>query len=116
MKNVAPMPGRPVRGSATGRPIMAALDLFGRRGLLRILWELRGDAPLTFRALTAASDLPPSTLNARLKELKAAGLLASEAGYGLTPLGRDLLAALDPLVAWSETWAKALPPPAANGE
>lgn len=115
MKNVAPMPGRPVRGSATGRPIMAALDLFGRRGLLRILWELRGDAPLTFRALAGATDLPPSTLNARLKELRAAGLLDSGAGYALTPLGRDLLTALDPLVLWSETWARSLPPPEAKG-
>ena len=26
-----PLPGRPVRGSDTGRPIMALLDLLGRR-------------------------------------------------------------------------------------
>ena len=39
-----------VRGSTTGRPIMAALDLAGRRWLLRILWELREEA-LTFRVL-----------------------------------------------------------------
>ncbi len=110
MKNVAPMPGRPVRGSATGRPIMAALDLFGRRGLLRILWELRGDAPMTFRALAAATDLPPSTLNTRLKELRAAGLMGDEAGYALTQMGRELLGALDPLVCWSEAWAKAVDP------
>ncbi|WP_304191225.1 helix-turn-helix domain-containing protein [Phenylobacterium aquaticum] len=110
MKTVAPIPGRPVRGSSTGRPIMAALDLFGRRGLLRILWELRGEAPLTFRALASAAELPPGTLNVRLKELKAAGLLVTEAGYGLTPMGRDLLAALEPLVLWSEAWAKAVPP------
>jgi len=35
-----PRPGRVVRGSATGRPLMAALDLLGRRWALRILWEL----------------------------------------------------------------------------
>lgn len=110
MKTVAPAPGRPVRGSSTGRPIMAALDLFGRRGLLRILWELRGEASLTFRALASAAELPPGTLNARLKELKAAGLMATEGAYGLTPLGRDLLAALEPLVLWSEDWARAYPP------
>ena len=34
-------PQRRVRGSRTGRPIMALLDLFGRRWSLRILWELR---------------------------------------------------------------------------
>jgi hypothetical protein len=33
--------GRPARGSRTGRPIMVARDLLGRRGALRILWELR---------------------------------------------------------------------------
>jgi DNA-binding HxlR family transcriptional regulator len=36
-----PRPGEPVRGSATGRPLIAALDLFGRRWSLRIIWELR---------------------------------------------------------------------------
>ena len=45
-----PLPGRRVRGSAAGRPIMALLDLLGRRMSLRILWELRDDR-LTFRAL-----------------------------------------------------------------
>ena len=39
-----PRPGVPVRGSATGRPLMAAMDLLGRRWALRILWELR-DGP-----------------------------------------------------------------------
>ena len=36
-----PLPRRRVRGSATGRPIMALLDLLGRRMTGRILWELR---------------------------------------------------------------------------
>ena len=30
-----------VRGSQSGRPIMALLDLLGRRWSLRIIWELR---------------------------------------------------------------------------
>ena len=34
---------------------MAALDLLGRRGSLRILWELREGVPLTFRALQDAA-------------------------------------------------------------
>jgi DNA-binding HxlR family transcriptional regulator len=38
-----PKVGKPVRGSTTGRPIMVALDLLGRRAALRILWELRGE-------------------------------------------------------------------------
>ena len=37
-----PRPGRPVRGSRSGRPVMALIDLIGRRWVLRIIWELRG--------------------------------------------------------------------------
>ncbi len=86
---------------------MAALDLFGRRGTLRLLWELQGEAPLTFRALAAAADLPPATLNVRLKELREAGLVSADEGYAATPLARELLDALMPLLAWSERWAAA---------
>jgi DNA-binding HxlR family transcriptional regulator len=84
---------------------MAALDLLGRRGALRILWELRGE-PLTFRALAAAAELPPGTLNTRLKELREAGIVGPEDGYALTARGRDLFQAIDPLMAWAEDWAK----------
>jgi DNA-binding HxlR family transcriptional regulator len=109
MKNVAPLPGRPVRGSRSGRSIMALLDLLGRRGTLKILWVLRKDV-LTFRDLGAAAELNPSTLNARLRELRAAGLVRHEAGYGLTPAGGELMAALKPLRAWAKGWT----PPAAG--
>ncbi len=84
---------------------MAVLDLVGRRGTLRILWELRDDAVLTFRALQAAAELPPGTLNARLGELRAAGVVAQASGYRLTPRGVELLDALGPLLAWSQAWA-----------
>jgi hypothetical protein len=73
----APKPGRRVRGSATGRPIMALLDLLGRRMTLRILWELREDRRLTFRALQEAAETNPSVLNARLAELRSAHLVAT---------------------------------------
>jgi DNA-binding HxlR family transcriptional regulator len=100
-----PLPGQSVRGSQSGRPIMAALDLFGRRGSLRLLWELRGE-PLTFRALQAAADSNPAQLNTRLKELRHAQLVLHEAGgYRLSPLGVELLTVLGPLHAWSERWA-----------
>jgi len=36
-----PKPGTRVRGSRTGRPIMALIDLLGRRWALRVVWELR---------------------------------------------------------------------------
>src|SRR3546814_18933442 len=66
-----PLPRQPVRGSSTGRPIMAALDLLGRRWCLRILWELRGPS-LTFRALQgAAVILLLSVLYAGFRELTA---------------------------------------------
>jgi DNA-binding HxlR family transcriptional regulator len=101
----APLPGRAVRGSETGKPIMAALDLLGRRGALRIVWELREGRVLTFRALQAAAELPPGTLNTRLAELRAADVVATEGGYRLSPRGTQLIAALWPLMAWSEAWA-----------
>ena len=97
-----PKSGAPVRGSKTGRPIMVALDLLGRRAALRILWELRGE-PLTFRALQDACDTNPALLNTRLKELREVGLIDhEEGGYRLTAHGRRLHAALKPLSEWAQ--------------
>ena len=104
----APLPGRAVRGSTTGKPIMAALDLLGRRGALRIVWELREGRVLTFRALQAAAELPPGTLNTRLAELRAADIVSAEDGYRLSPRGAALIEALWPLMAWSQAWADEL--------
>src|SRR4051812_38261695 len=39
MRGGTPRPGVPVRESASGRPVMAALDLLGRRWTLRVLRE-----------------------------------------------------------------------------
>lgn len=102
-----PRPGRPVRGSSTGRPIMVILDALGRRWALRVLWELRGD-PLTFRALReACDDVSPSVLNERLAELRELGLVEQGAdGYALTADGRELGELLTRLDAWSRRWAK----------
>jgi DNA-binding HxlR family transcriptional regulator len=72
----APVPGRTVRGSQTGRPLMAAFDLLGRRGV----WELRDGEPQTVRALQAAAELSRATLNTRLRELKTGGLIELEGG------------------------------------
>jgi len=102
-----PRPGRPVRGSRTGRPIMVLLDLLGRRWALRVIWELRASR-LTFRALQdACGGVSPSVLNQRLSELRESGLVdsAGPEGYGLTPLGRELIDRFLPLVAWSTRWA-----------
>lgn len=96
-----PKPGQPVRGSRTGRPVMVLLDLLGRRGALRIIWELRQDA-LTFRALQDAAELTPSTLNTRLKELRDARIVAlGEGGYALTAQGHELRQSLAALTSWA---------------
>lgn len=104
-----PRPGRPVRGSRTGRPFMVLLDLLGRRWALRIVCELR-DARLTFRALQdACGGTSPSVLNQRLKELRENQLvdLVEPDGYGLTPYGHQLRQSLQPLIEWSKRWARA---------
>ncbi|OBF54260.1 transcriptional regulator [Mycobacterium sp. 852002-53434_SCH5985345] len=100
-------PGRPVRGSTTGRPLMAALDLLGRRWSLRILWELR-DGPLGARSLRERCDgMSPSVLYDRLGELSGAGLVVQrdDQSYELSEVGRSLGEALDPLDQWARRWA-----------
>ena len=102
-----PRPGTPVRGSTTGRPIMAAMDLFGRRWALRIIWELRA-GPLGARALLARCEgMSSSVLYQRLRELSSSGIIAPSAdGYELTRLGTDLGHALRPLDEWAISWAQ----------
>src|SRR5579862_2922519 len=110
-----PLPGRPVRGSQTGRPIMALLDLLGRRWVLRILWELRGGG-LGFRELQARCErLSPSVLSQRLQDLQTARLVARDesSDYQLTPQGAALVDALMPLNRWAEHWAQSGARPAA---
>ena len=105
-----PRPGRPVRGSRSGRPIMALLDLLSRRWTLRVIWELRGGR-LTFRALQeACGGVSPTVLNERLRELRESGLVdpAEPPGYRLTALGRGLIEQFLPLVDWSTRWAAAV--------
>ena len=97
-----------VRGSRTGRPIMALLDLLGRRWTLRIVWELR-DGPLTSRALRiACDDASPTVMQARLTELREAGLveLLAGDGYRLTALGRELMESFLPLHQFAERWSR----------
>lgn len=99
--------GKPVRGSRTGRPIMAVLDLLGRRWTLRILWELRSDT-VTFRELQKRCDtMSPSVLNQRLGELRDTNIVELvDGGYRLTTHGAELLTALAPINEWAKKWAK----------
>ncbi len=99
---------RSVRGSTSGRPIMVLLDMLGRRWTLRILWELR-EASLTSRALReACDDASPTVLQARLSELRKAGLveLIPASGYRLTRVGKELLGTFLPLHRFAEKWRK----------
>lgn len=108
-KRSNPKPGRATKGSRTGRPVMALIELMGRRWSLRVIWELRS-GPLTFRGLQSACDgLSPSVLNVRLAELREVAIVEMrDEGYALTTLGHELIAALGPLFEWSGKWAKAL--------
>ena len=103
------LPGRPVRGSKSGRPIMMLLDLLGRRWVLRLVWELR-EGPKRFRELQTAIGASPTIVNERLAELRAAKLVELDAasGYRLTTSGTELLHLFLPLHVWSEKWAKRL--------
>src|SRR3954453_1943169 len=108
-KQAPAMKKRPVRGSRSGRPVRALLDLLGRRWTLRIVWELREDRALTSRALrTACDEASPTIMQARLSELREAGLveLMQSDGYRLTALGRELSENFTPLHRFAERWSK----------
>ncbi len=107
-KQTSAVKKRTVRGSKSGRPVMALLDLLGRRWTLRILWELR-EQTLTSRAMRAACDeVSPTVLQARLSELREAGFveLIPASGYRLTEVGRDLQETFLPLHRFAERWSR----------
>jgi DNA-binding HxlR family transcriptional regulator len=113
-----PVPGRPVRGSRSGAPIMALFDLLGRRWAMGVLWTLCGSDGLTFRELqTRCETISPTVLNARLKELRTARLIAHDGtGYRPTALGLELYALLVPLGAWSRAWGTQVAAPARSDQ
>ena len=115
--NDFPAPGKPVRGSRSGEPIMALFDLMGRRWAMGILWALNKQGPSTFRELQAYCDgLSPTVLNTRLKELRAADLVdRGEGGYHARPLGCELYELLVPMGKWAERWGQAIEQPGKKG-
>ncbi|HAS45905.1 MAG TPA: transcriptional regulator [Microscillaceae bacterium] len=102
-----PIPGKPVRGSQTGQPIMALFDLLGRNWAMGIIWHLDKGAS-TFRQIQEyCENISPTTLNKRLKELNNAFLIErTMEGYALTSQGKELFALLEPLGLWAKDWAK----------
>ena len=101
-----PTPGSPVRGSSSGKPVMALLDLLGRTWSLGIIWQLNL-GPATFRELQKRCEqISPSLLNKRLKELKSLQLIdTQQQGYSLTIQGQNLFQIIAPLDRWSDQWA-----------
>jgi DNA-binding HxlR family transcriptional regulator len=86
-------------------------DLLESRYALRVLWALKDGHTQTFRLLQdSVGGVTPNTLNTRLKELRAAGLIDhAGSGYGLTRMGMDLLKRLSDLQAFSNKWVASLP-------
>jgi DNA-binding HxlR family transcriptional regulator len=102
-----PIPGKSVRGSKTGHPIMALFDLLGRTWSMGVVWQLQG-GPYTFRQLQErCGSISPSILNSRIKDLKEADILERTLdGYQLTERGSELVKLLMPFGQWSMNWAE----------
>ena len=82
------------------------LALLESRYALRVLWALKDGHPQTFRLLQdSIGSITPNTLNTRIKELRAAGLMGHDShGYNVTPLGADLLKRLNEVQAFASKW------------
>ena len=94
-----------IRQTKTGAGLALALDHFGRRWALRVIWELRGEA-LNFRALRAAcGDISPSVMQSRLHQLRDLGLVEQIAGLGYrhTAAGQRLFRIIAPLAEWADS-------------
>ena len=88
------------------------LGLLESRYAMRVLWALRDGHPQTFRLLQdSVGGITPNTLNTRIKELRAAGLLTHGGeGYAVTTLGAELLKRLGDLQSFATKWASSLAP------
>jgi len=79
-------------------------DVLGRRWTLRLLWEMDGEAALTYRELAARiPEMSTSVLTQRLRELRDAGQVehVRGSGYRLTVLGCELRGHLERLREWA---------------
>jgi DNA-binding HxlR family transcriptional regulator len=89
--------------------VFQLFDLLESRYAMRVLWALRDNHRQTFRLLQdSVGGITPNTLNTRLKEMRAAGLIDHQGeGYGITDSGRDLLKRLNDLHAFAGRWVTA---------
>jgi DNA-binding HxlR family transcriptional regulator len=83
------------------------LSLLEARYAMRVLWALKDGHPQTFRLLQdSVGGITPNTLNTRIKELRAAGLMGhGDDGYIVTATGADLLKRMNELPAFASRWA-----------
>lgn len=102
-----PCPGKPVRGSKSGVPIMALFDILGKNWAMGIIWNLQ-EGSSTFRELQKRCEsISPTILNTRIKELREADIVErTNDGYQLTTRGKELMELLRPFGEWSRTWSK----------
>ena len=104
-----PFPGTSVRGSKTGKPVMALLDLLGRTWALGILWNLSQGTATFNRLQQKCENISPTLLNTRLKELQATRLIEKTLdGYRLSTLGEQLFSLIEPMGGWSKHWQEHL--------
>ena len=87
--------------------VQQLFNVLETRYALRVVWALKDGHPQTFRLLQdSIGSITPNTLNTRIKELRAAGLMGHDThGYNVTPLGTDLLKRLNDLQAFASKWA-----------
>ena len=85
-------------------------ELLESRYALRVLWALKDGHPQTFRLLQdSIGSITPNTLNTRIKELRAAGLLThGTSGYTVTTLGADLLKRMAEVQTFAGKWSASL--------
>lgn len=106
--------GQGLIDDSTCRESTNALEFVGRRWTGAIMLAL-GRGATRFREIEAAVDgLSSRLLTARLRELETHGIVEREVTpttpvsvrYRLSPRGRDLLAAMQPLMAYHLRWGE----------
>jgi len=93
-----------IRRTRTSDGLALALDHFGRRWALRVIWELRGE-PMNFRGLRdACGGISPSVMQTRLHQLRDLGLVEQIPGLGYrhTAAGQQLFRVIAPLANWAD--------------
>jgi DNA-binding HxlR family transcriptional regulator len=83
------------------------LSLLESRYAMRVLWALKDGHPQTFRLLQdSVGGITPNTLNTRIKQLRAAGLMGhGDDGYIVTAAGADLLKRMNEMSGFATRWA-----------